>query len=124
MSEQLKLPGLDKLTADYPGRKYDAEKEMLDLLPSEAMLALGKVYTFGAKKYSAHNWRAGIAWSRIWAAILRHGFKFWAGEDIDPESGLSHVDHMAWNAIALAQYFRDRRNFDDRYVTPTSNRNH
>ena len=39
------------------GRKYDGEKPQLYLLPPKSITEVGKVLTFGAKKYDAHNWR-------------------------------------------------------------------
>ena len=30
-----------------------------------------------------------------YSALLRHLFAWWGGEDRDPESGFSHLDHSA-----------------------------
>lgn len=73
--------------------KNDAEKTRLDLLPVEALEAIGQALTVGARKYSDENWRQGAAWSRYYAAALRHLFAWKAGEDNDPETGLSHLAH-------------------------------
>lgn len=46
----------------------------------------------GALKYGRHNWRHGeVLASTYFAAALRHLFAWFEGEDIDPDSGLSHL---------------------------------
>ena len=75
------------------GRKDDADKLMLDLLDPFAISQLGAVLTFGAKKYAPHNWRKGIKYSRLIAALLRHVMHYLGGENVDSESGLPHIAH-------------------------------
>jgi hypothetical protein len=77
------------------GRKDDADKSRVDLLDTEWMEGVGEVLKFGAKKYAAHNWRGGIAISRLIASGLRHLFAFARGEDYDVESGLHHLLHAS-----------------------------
>ena len=50
---------------------------------------------FGAKKYARDNWRLGFKYTRSAAALKRHYVLFMAGEDLDEESGLPHLAHMA-----------------------------
>lgn len=96
------------------GTKYDGDKERFDLIPAEALIDLARVYTMGAKKYEDRNWEKGIKWGRIFAAIMRHLWQFWRGEEIDEESGLPHVSHAAWGCFTLHYYMKYRREFDDR----------
>ncbi len=97
------------------GHKYDSEKSRVELVPVEAIEELGRLYGFGAKKYDVNNWRKGMLWSRIFGALLRHAFAFWRGEEIDKETGISHLIAVAWNAITLYMYCQEHREFDDRY---------
>ena len=114
--ERPAMAGVGKMTrADPTGRKDDAEKPRMDLLSPAAMLGTAVVLTFGARKYAANNWRKGIAWGRLTAALLRHTTAFMAGEDTDPESGLPHVDHIACCAMFLQEHFRLRKDLDDRW---------
>lgn len=99
------------------GTKADDGKPRMDLIPAYPLEMLAKVYTMGAVKYAAHNWRKGIAYSRIFAAIMRHLWAWQNGEDNDPESGLPHPVHAAFGCFALIQYMKDRTQFDDRYST-------
>ena len=77
------------------GTKHDASKPPLDLLDATALLEVGRVLGFGAKKpgYGPHNWRKGISRERLLAAALRHVLAAASGERKDPESGLSHLAH-------------------------------
>jgi hypothetical protein len=102
--------------ADNPlptGRKDDADKPMMDLLDADAMEGLAKVLTFGAKKYARNNWRGGISYSRLTAALLRHTFAILKGEYTDPESGLPHIDHVGCCWMFLSYMFKNRPDLDD-----------
>ena len=94
--------------------KADTDKPRLDLVPPEAMTAMGRVLTFGAAKYAARNWEQGMSWGRIVAALLRHLFAWIGGEDQDPESGFSHLDHVICNAAFLVTYEARGVGEDDR----------
>jgi hypothetical protein len=72
------------------GKKFDEEKLRLDLLPIDPLRAIGKILTFGAKKYGDRNWEKGLKWSRVYGALQRHLFAYWDGEDTDEETGESH----------------------------------
>jgi len=97
------------------GLKYDQEKPRMDLLDPEFLEGLANVLTFGAQKYAAHNWRSGIALSRCIAAALRHLGAFNRGEDVDPESGYSHLYHAACCLMFIAWTVNHKPEFDDRY---------
>lgn len=96
------------------GKKLDAGKEPLDLIPYEALREIAKVLDFGAKKYSRGNWTGGIAYSRLIAATLRHVNQFNAGEDNDPETGLPHMAHAGCEVIFLLWMTQKRGDLDDR----------
>lgn len=97
------------------GIKHDQEKTRTDLLSSLAIEELAKVLTFGAKKYTAHNWRHGMAWSRLIGAALRHLFAFMRGEDRDPETGLCHLAHAMCCIMFLLEYWLTGNGSDDRW---------
>jgi hypothetical protein len=97
------------------GKKFDQEKPMMDLIPSESLLEVAKVMTFGATKYGKHNWREGIEWSRVYAAAQRHMLKWNAGETCDEETGLNHLAHACVNMLFLLYYAEKHKDLDDRY---------
>lgn len=98
------------------GTKLDSAKPRMDLLDPLWLEEVAKVMTFGATKYAAHNWRKGISFSRVIAALLRHTFAILRGEDVDPETGLLHSAHASCNLMFLTNYYTHRKEFDDRYV--------
>lgn len=108
--------GIGHVIADPSGAvKADGGKARMDLLPQPALEGTAEVLAFGASKYADHNWRKGFAWSRIYGAALRHLTAWAEGEDLDPESGLSHLDHAACCVMFLQTYVRTGTGTDDRY---------
>ena len=76
------------------GIKYDGEKPKMNLLPPKAIVEISKVLTFGAEKYDAENWRKlDDLQNRYTAGALRHIFAHMDGEELDPETNLSHLAH-------------------------------
>ena len=94
--------------------KYDGEKVRLDLLPADPIIDIGKVLTYGAKKYSERNWERGLAWSRCYGAALRHLLAWHKGETNDPETGLNHLAHAACEILFLLEFSRTHPELDDR----------
>lgn len=99
------------------GAKYDADKPQWALLPYDAINEIVKVLDYGAKKYAARNWEAGIAWSRVFSALMRHAWKWRQGENKDEETGISHLAHCGCCIVFLIAYeLRGMKTFDDRPV--------
>lgn len=118
--ETLKLSGAFKEIPLQCGIKDDNQKPTLSLLPSSLLLETGKVLTYGANKYAAHNWRQGIHQSRLISAALRHIVAFNEGENNDAESQLPHLAHAICElAFALEQQLNPVKYdpFDDRYTS-------
>jgi len=98
------------------GKKNDDDKAMMSLLPSAALLEVGKVFSFGSKKYGDHNWRAGIKYSRLTSAGMRHRMSHNMGKDFDEESKLYHLAHSVANDLMQLQFLLENRvELDDRY---------
>ncbi len=94
--------------------KDDNAKTRYDLLPPELLEETARVLTFGAQKYSAHNWAQGASWSRYFSAMMRHMWAWWRGEDNDPETGFSHLAHAACCLSFLIAYQLRDLGEDDR----------
>ena len=97
------------------GIKHDAGKPPMELLSHHALVEIAKVFGEGAKKYGQFNYRGGISYGRLIGAAHRHLGAFSAGEDLDPETGLSHVGHLACCAVMLLDMLREHPELDDRY---------
>ena len=96
------------------GVKFDSGKLRMDLIPPDAVEALARILTDGAVKYGCRNWEKGMAWSRPYAALLRHLLAWCGGQDIDPESGHPHLWHVLTNAAFLVAYEQRNIGEDDR----------
>lgn len=84
------------------GRKDDKGKLRWDLLPLDLVEKIVEVYTFGAQKYEPNSWqKLDDGYNRYKAAMFRHLLEFEKGNTNDNESGLNHLAHMCWNAIAM-----------------------
>jgi hypothetical protein len=96
------------------GVKFDQDKVPLDLLPVDSLWSIAKVLAFGAKKYGAHNWAKGMAWSRVYGALLRHITQWWQKEESDIESGMSHLWHAGCCILFLIAFELRKIGKDDR----------
>lgn len=98
--------------------KHDDGKADWSLVPFESLEGMVKVLEFGAKKYDGWNWttNGGFSYMRVMRSCLRHLFAWSRGEDIDPESGLSHIHHAMCNLLFISHYIgnKDKYNKDDR----------
>ncbi|PWC98072.1 hypothetical protein TSO5_03275 [Azospirillum sp. TSO5] len=96
------------------GVKDDAGKLEWSQIPPDAMAEIIKRYMLGAEKYGRGNWARGMAWSRIFDAMMRHAWAFWGGERDDPQDPGHHLAAAAWCAITLLTYDLRGLGTDDR----------
>lgn len=101
------------------GVKHDQDKAPMELVPPQAIEDIANVMAFGAKKYGRYNWTNGISYSRLLGAAMRHLLAFSRGEDLDKESGLSHLAHLGACVVMLLWTNRFRSDLDDRFKDPT-----
>jgi len=97
--------------------KNDDNKTRMDLLPSKALDGIAKIFTFGAKKYNDYNYKngEGLDWSRPYAALMRHMIAWNDGEDLDQESGKSHLYHAGCCIMMLIDLVDSNIGNDKRY---------
>lgn len=100
------------------GTKHDTGKPPITLLDRDFIEGTAQVMRFGAEKYGRHNWCKGISHTRLADAAMRHLIAWASGEDIDPESGLPHIDHAAASINMLRGNQRLQPGMDDRYRGP------
>ena len=98
--------------ADGGGKRLNAGKIRIDLVPGEWVWAMADVTTQGSKKYPERNWEEGMKWSIMIGSALRHVIKFLMGERYDGDgfdkekgtTGCHHLAMAAWNLQALMSY--------------------
>lgn len=106
----INVTSLTKPSQVSVGHKDDLEKNRLDLIEPEFIEGVGKVLTFGADKYEPNNWqKVEDAENRYYAAAMRHLMAWRKGEKTDPESGLSHLYHVACNIMFLQHFEREEK---------------
>jgi hypothetical protein len=103
-----------------PKGEAGSHKVPLWLVPPEASKQAALVHAHGAKKYGAFNWRATRVCASTYISALQRHFDSWRdGEDNDPESGLSHLAHVAANVNILLDAAACSVLEDDRHKRPT-----
>jgi hypothetical protein len=106
-------------TLNDPKGAAGALKTPLGLIPPYAMEQTAWAHKLGSDKYGPYNWRkTGVCASTYVNAILRHLNAWRDGETLDPESGISHLAHVACscNILLDADYCGTLQ--DDRNVKP------
>ena len=96
------------------GARYNTGKADLSLIPLVTLEEEAKVWEYGKQKYAAWNWAKGMNWSVPYACALRHLSAWQRGEEIDPESGQSHLAHVMCNIRMLMLYSKTYKEGDDR----------
>ena len=99
----------DGIDQHAPGAKLDAGKLRPALVLggfANALLAVTKVGTDGAAKYTDNGWReVANGFKRYSDAEGRHRLYREAGETHDKLSGSLHLAHEAWNALAKLELY-------------------
>lgn len=103
-----------RLTDPETGGQKGTKLARYDLIPPDALHQLAEHYGYGATKYEDRNWEKGYRWSLSFAALQRHAWAFWRGEDIDPDSGRAHLAAVMFHAAALLTFAETHPEKDDR----------
>jgi hypothetical protein len=104
-----------------PKQEAGNKKTPLGLIPAPAMEEIAHVLKLGAKKYGEYNWRkTGVVTNTYVHAILRHLNAWRDGEDLDPESGRSHIAHIAAGCCILLDAYACDTLTDDRVKRPVT----
>lgn len=108
----------DNATSVKPSNPKDAvgsKKVSMSVLPANVLMEVALGLQEGALKYGRHNYRAiGVRTSVYYDATMRHLMAFWEGEDIDPDSQLSHVTKAISSLIVLRDSMLRGNCTDDR----------
>ena len=93
--------------------KFDNDKVDWMILPYDALEEIVKVMEFGARKYARGNFASGegLEYTRVLNSLMRHILAFSRGEDLDPETGISHMAHAGCNVLFLLHYIKNPEKF-------------
>jgi hypothetical protein len=94
-------------------------KARLSLLEQEFLMEMAKVGDFGCRKYAEEDWRDNpnvMVKARV-DSLQRHVAKFSSSSfsDLDDDTNLSHLAHVAFNAMMLWWLVKHRPERDNRY---------
>ena len=88
---------------DTQEAKADTGKLRPTLVPASLVPAVAAIREYGCAKYhDPENWRK-VEPQRYRDALYRHWLAYLSGEEIDEESGLPHLWHLACNAAFLIE---------------------
>lgn len=101
-------------TVSSTGAEKGVKIERFDLIPARPITLAARHFGVGANKYAERNWERGYEWSKSFAALNRHLWLFWSGEDIDEETGSLHIVAVMWHAMVLTEFVHTHPDLDDR----------
>lgn len=92
--ERIQRPSDDSKPTN-PKDVVGIRKAPMSTIPANVLAEMGVAMLEGASKYGRHNYRvAGVRASVYYDAAMRHLIAWWEGEDIDPDSGMSHITKL------------------------------
>jgi len=105
-----------KIKDSNPKDSIGVRKVGYSCLPTPVLAECGVAMLEGAHKYGRHNYRvvgvkAGVYYD---AVVCRHLGAWWEGEDIDKESGMSHITKAITSLMVLRDAMIRGKMVDDR----------
>jgi len=78
---------------------------------------LAQVAQYGEGKYNIYNFLKGGYQNQYLDCIKRHldSYEDPKQDDLDPESGISHLSHVAWNCLVAIYMLENFPELDDRF---------
>lgn len=105
----------DKVMRDNPKDAIGSKKAKFSPIPAGVIFDVGNAMLEGACKYGRHNYRGvGARASTYYDASMGHIADWWEGEDIDPDSGLSHITKAIASLVVLRDVMLQDMLVDDR----------
>lgn len=103
---------------ENPKDRLGKAKPSMHFVPMIARLQEAIVMALGAKKYGSYNWREKKVLASVYSdAIDRHLAQWMDGEDMDEESGVSHLAHVRACCAILIDAIATGNLLDDRPKT-------
>lgn len=91
------------------------KKVPMSAVSAPVMAEIGVAMLEGAAKYGRHNYRAvGVRSSVYYDSTMRHLMAWWEGEDVDADSGMSHVTKAITSLVVLRDAMIQGMCTDDR----------
>ncbi len=103
------------LPSSNPKRAFGVKKPSAQFIPPIAIIEESVVMALGAAKYGAFNWQDDpVDATTYYSAAIRHLLQWFSGEDVDAESGASHLAHVRACMAILMDAKASGKLIDDR----------
>lgn len=79
--------------------RFNGGKPQWSLVHFKSLEPMIRVLEFGALKYAPRNWQKPMDITQILESMQRHLAALFDGEEVDNESGISHMGHIMCNAM-------------------------
>tara|TARA_R110001592_G_scaffold64378_6_gene197905 strand:+ start:1061 stop:1492 length:432 start_codon:yes stop_codon:yes gene_type:complete len=98
-----------------PKDAVGVKKVPMSTVSAPVLMEMGLAMLEGDRKYGRHNYRViGVRASVYYDAAMRHLMAWWEGEDIDPDSGISHITKALSCLAVLRDSMINEKFTDDR----------
>ncbi|MEH3065308.1 MAG: DUF5664 domain-containing protein [Methylobacterium radiotolerans] len=109
--------------SENPKRTAGMRKLPLELIPRVALVQEAAVLGLGAdcpaKAYGRHNWRQDPIDAETYIGAMERHLTLWtAGEDLDEQSGVSHLAHIRATCAILLDAIDAGTFLDGRILSP------
>lgn len=81
------------------GTRNNEGKPKWSLVHYNSLVPMIRVLEWGAKEYGVGNWQKGLDKKEILESMQRHLASLMDGEELDEQTGLSHMAHIQCNAM-------------------------
>jgi hypothetical protein len=98
-----------------PKDMVGVRKAPMSTVPANVLAEIGVAMLEGASKYGRHNYRVvGVRGSVYYDGTMRHLMDWWEGQDLDPDSGMSHITKAITSLVVLRDAMIQGKFTDDR----------
>lgn len=112
--ESLTFHVLDQKLSN-PKDAVGVRKAPMSTVPANVLAEIGVAMLEGGCKYGRHNFRsAGVRASVYYDGTMRHLMAWWEGEDVDADSGMSHITKAITSLVVLRDAMHQGMMTDDR----------
>ena len=88
--------------------RYNTGKPKWSLVNMHSLVPMIRVLEYGALKYAPFNWQKPMKRDEVLDSMQRHLAALIDGNELDDESGLSHIGHIMANALFYSYHFVEK----------------
>lgn len=88
--------------------RYNTGKPKWSLVHMHSLVPMIRVLEYGALKYAPLNWQKPMKRDEVLDSMQRHLAALIDGNELDDESGLTHIGHIMANAMFYSYHFVEK----------------